>query len=166
MKTIMLIAAMAATFSVNAQTNSIDNPCAEIITTQVDKFTEKTSKYLTNPIVTPNGNIIVLVGDKNTFVFSVYGIETGCIDEGAECIFLFEDGSKMTVYANSVFNCAGRCPIYSGGLFKNKSFYNSVSTKKISGIRIRTRSLPVEIELTPEQSDDLLQGITCLNFQY
>lgn len=166
MKTIMLIAAMAATISVNAQTDSISDPCSQRITTQIDKFTEKSSSYLTEPIVTPKGNIIVMIGEKKTFVLSIYGIESGCIDESAECIFLFEDGSKMTVYANSTFNCAGRCPIYVGGIFKNKSFYTAISTKKLSAVRVRTRSVPAEIDLTPEQSDDLFEGIQCLNFQY
>lgn len=168
MKNIILIAAMAATITANAQTDSTvqSKPCESRITTSIDKFTDESSTYLTDPIVTPTGNIIAMIGSKNTFVFSIYGIDKGCIDEGAECIFLFEDGTKMTIYANSSFNCSGRCPIFVGGIFKNRTFYYAISKYKISAIRVKTRNGPAQIDLNPEQSDDLIEGIKCLNYIY
>lgn len=166
--TIIIAAIVAASFTANAQSDSTAKvkTCEDRITTEVDKFTEQSSTYIKDPVITPNGNIIVMVGAKNNLIYSIYGIETGCIDEKAECIFLFEDGTKMTIYANSSFNCTGRCPIYVGGVFKNKAFYTAISTKKLSAVRVRTRSVPAQIDLTPEQSDDLLEGIKCLNYQY
>lgn len=168
MKNIILIAAMAVSLNANGQSDSTSqsNPCEGKITYQVDKFTDQKTSHLTDPIITPNGNIIVMVGEKNTFIFSIYGLDNGCIDEGAECIFLFEDGTRLTMYANSKFNCTGRCPIYAGGIWKNRTFYNAVSSYKISAIRVKTRGVPAQIDLTPEQADDLIQGIKCLNFQY
>lgn len=166
MKNILLIAALAASLTANAQTDSASNPCEGKITTEVDKFTDDTSTFLTSPIMTPNGNITVMIGARNTFIFSFSGIEKGCIDENTECIFLFEDGTKLTMYANNKFNCTGRIAIYTGNIWKNRTFFNAVSSYKISAIRIRTRNGPAQIDLTPEQTDELFDGIKCLNYQY
>ncbi len=152
-----LILALFLTIPALAQSK----PCEQSVVSRYDKVAGKTIR--TGQQIDLNDILI------NTFHFDNRGpsitftVSPSCVGDDAKILLLFRDGSRLTVFANSKFNCDGRVAIYFGDVFRNDDLLQTLKTKPLETIRIYTYKSSIDEDFTKEQSALLMSELTCLD---
>lgn len=97
--------------------------------------------------------IVIFIGADESF---------SCVSEGDKIYVLFRDESRLQLQSDGDFNCQGKFTVYFGGIFGKKKQLEELSKKEIDVVRLTTRTGSVEKTLTPEQSKQYMQSISCL----
>jgi hypothetical protein len=142
--------------------------CSDIISTNTDKITGRTSIMAKESIVVSNdggktGLGIIVFKIEESIVVSITAAGAGsCIDDDDKMNVLFRDGTRLELINNGKYNCDAKFTLYLGGAFGKKKELELFKTKEIESIRVWTSSSYVEKDLTPEQSKELMKTIECL----
>lgn len=155
-KIIFAVAMLTATISKGQD-------CSQVVDTIFDNITGEATITMKEPIIKEKGYVNLVIGYKNTLIFSINGnAYTACIEDNSAVNILFEDGSRFATVTNNKFNCEGRAAIFIGGIFRNKELLKQLCTKKISAIRVETMRSPIEIFFNEDDADIFHQTINCL----
>ena len=153
----------------SSSTSELSLECSDLITTEVDKMTGKsTTSAKEMLVISEDGGktgfgIYVLQGSKSV-IYSMQAVGAGnCIDDEDKANILFRDGTRIELYNDADFNCDAKFTLYFGGVFGKKKELEYLSTKEIETMRIWTSDSYVEKDFTSEQSKKLMTITACLN---
>jgi len=109
------------------------------------------------------GVSMIQASKKNQYLFILSVVESSspsCIPEGASCLILFTDGTRMMVSNDTRFNCDG---VFTARLNMDQfTQWNGLAAKQIKIIRIHTSTGFVEVNPTKEQALGIQQSAQCL----
>lgn len=153
-------------FTVNAS----GQICDSLIKKEVDKFTEIVSYSF------KEGSRFEKKGEKMHFIMTMDRTEDligifflikergfGCVDDGQMVYFIFSDGSKEKYKNSNSFTCDGMIFLSFGKNYKpNIPLKNSLTQKKITAIRVESRSSSFETEIPDQDGEKFKQAAECL----
>jgi len=143
--------------------------CSNWIEVSEDKVSGM--KYITGKetiIVSDDGiygmGITVMQGSKS-IILNITATEKGvsrCINESSEVIFLFTDGTRISVRTDNDFNCKSDATIYFLDIFGKAYQYEQLTTKDVDIIRVYKSTGYVERKLSKEQANSLRNQLKCI----
>lgn len=147
----------------NAQCDS------SIISLNIDQFTGKGNWSNTQDmIISPDGKegmgmVLLMSDDKyKTIIWVTTSTKVGCVDKGDKVELVFTDSTRMTLYAESNFNCKGKATCYFGGIFGKKKEMEKLAKTPIEMIRVHGSTTLHSETLTPEFSQYFMNAFSCL----
>lgn len=100
---------------------------------------------------------------KHITVISIVSVGASrCIDDDDEIVVLFTDGTRMTLDNRNEFNCQGKSKVYVGGFFTSASTEQTLISKTIQRMRVKTSDGFVEEEFSAEQGEQFRRTLECL----
>ncbi|WKK76736.2 hypothetical protein QYS49_05495 [Marivirga salinae] len=148
-------------------TNSDD--CSQYVSVEVDKMTgDKSYAGKELLIVSKDGGkngfgFYLLKSDRGSIIISAQVVgASSCIDDDDKMNVLFRDGTRLELVNDAKFNCKGNYTQYFLGVFGKKKQLEMFINKPIETMRIWTNDGYVEEDFTPEQSNTLMNTISCL----
>lgn len=142
--------------------------CAELITTETDKMTGKTTTYSKETLIISedggkSGFGIFIMDISGSLVFSIQAVGAGsCIDDDNKMNVLFRDGTRLELVNNGKFNCDGEFTLYFGGSFGKNKELETFRNKEVETMRIWTSKSYVEKDFSSDQSKELMKTFDCL----
>lgn len=145
--------------------------CPDFVKVTVDKFTGDTTLSLITTVnlesesKSSSVNIgIAYFQDKKTVVFSstIHGLGA-TIREGGLLILLHSDGTKTTLENLNSWSSGSDFLYIWGGQHTSPSSLKSICSKPITAIRFETHSLPVDFDLTSQESQNLGVIFNCIS---
>lgn len=85
-----------------------------------------------------------------------------CVDESSQVIFLFTDGTRISVITDNNFNCKNNATIYFLDIFGKLYEYEQLTTKNIDIIRVYKSTGYVEKKLSSEQANNFRNQLKCI----
>lgn len=150
------------------KTISSNYECSDLISTETDKMTGKTSTGAKESLIISDdggkyGFGIYMLKTEKSIIFSIKAVGAGsCIDDDNKMNVLFRDGTRLEMSNNGKFNCEAKFTLYFGGIFGNKEQLEMFKTKEIETLRIWTSKSYVEKDFTPDQSKRFMKTVECL----
>ena len=148
---------------------TVNLECSELISTETDKMTGKSSTAAKNTLIVSNDGgkngfgIFLMNSSSGSIIFSIQAVGAGgCIDDDNKMNILFRDGTRLELVNNGKFNCKSKFTLYFGGSFGKKKQLEMLRTKEIETMRIWTSKSYVEKDFTSEQSKQLMKTVDCL----
>ena len=144
--------------------------CSTLFKKNTDKFTDKTSLSLKNPLIKLKAGKILFQMDVNqdnegiqTLILVSKDPNLGCIEQYAPINFIFSDGTKEAFNNSSSYSCKGTVIIFLNQYFEeNKVLKNYLMTKSIEAIRITGTNSYVEIDFTKIEGEKFQKGAKCI----
>lgn len=143
--------------------------CSNYIKVSEDKVSGR--KYVVGKepiIVSEDGTygmgITIMQGEKS-IILSIRATAAGisrCVEEGAQVIFLFTDGTRVVVKTNNSFNCKSDATIYFLDVFGKQDEYQQLINKDVDIIRVYKSSGYVEKSLSKEQAKQFRNQLKCV----
>lgn len=158
-----------ASTKVMAESTGSMGSCEELITTQIDKMTGKSSTSSKNAIIISkdggkNGFGIFFLKSDKSIIMSIKAVGAGsCIDDKGKMNVLFRDGTRLELKNDGKFNCDGKYTQYFGDMFGHQDEQLLFKTKEIETIRIWTSKSYVEENFSEKQSKEFMQSMKCLS---
>lgn len=146
--------------------------CSKYISSTLDKVSGKENvggnKFI---IVSSDGgktgfSIFTLRSDSGVIGFVIKVVDRsagGCINDSSKVNILFKDGTRLELTGASKFNCDGEVSLYFRGVFGNSSALEMLKTKPIETMRVHTFKSFVDRDFTPDQADQLMHQLSCLD---
>lgn len=150
--------------------NTANAQCdSSIVTLTVDQFTGKSNWSNTqNMIISSDGKegmgmILLMSDDKyKTIIWVTTSTRVGCVDKNDKIELVFTDSTRMTLYAESNFNCKGKATCYFGGIFGKKKEMEKLASTPIQMIRVHGSTTLHSETLTTEFSQYFMNVFSCL----
>ena len=164
MKKLLISTLMLMTVSVFAQ-----DDCSNYIKVSEDKVSGRKYTVGKDPIIVSNDGInglgiTVLQGEKS-IILNIRANAAGvsrCVEDGAQEIFLFTDGTRAIVKTDNKFNCKSDATIYFLDIFGKREQYEQIITKDVDIIRVHKSSGYVEEKLSAEQANLFRNTMKCI----
>lgn len=166
-KTIFLILAFICVFVVS-QAQICDN----YVKTSIDKVKGTTTIASKSKIIVSDDGgktgfgISFMITDHNENELAVFIQAVGasnCIDENSEILFLFDDGTRLTLLNDTKFNCDAEVIVLFGGNFGRMNELNELKSKKVQTMRVYTYKGFVQQDFTESHKNEFLTTINCLS---
>jgi hypothetical protein len=147
----------------------VPDDCSNYIKTY--EYKESGKKYTVGkePIIISDddmyGMCINSMQGQKSIILNITATAVGiskCIEEGAEVIFLFTDGTRTTVKTDNDFNCKSDATIYFLDIFGKENQYELLTTKDVDIIRVYKSSGYVEKKLSKEQAKSFRNQLKCI----
>lgn len=149
---------------------SVSLECSDLIETETDKMTGKTTTGLKKAIIISsdggkNGfGLYIMKSSINSIILNITVVGAGsCIDDDNKVIILFRDGTRLNLLNEAGFNCKKKANIYFSGSWGKRKELNMLMTKEIETMRVWTTNSYVEEDFTKEQSQKVMKVFNCLN---
>ncbi len=143
--------------------------CSKWTKTHEDKVSGKKYTVGKEPIIVSDdgtyGMGITIMQGQKSIILNITATAVGvnrCVEEGAEVIFLFTDGTRTTVKTDNDFNCKSDATIYFLDIFGKANQYEQLTTKDVDIIRVYKSSGYVEKKLSKEQSNSFRNQLKCI----
>lgn len=157
-------------FSLIARTTQAQD-CTQLVNTVYDEVTGTTVIRM-NDYIFVREDTIKKVAIFITRKIDDQGIETlmtfdcrdiGCISNGNAINILFTDGSREQYTNISTFNCVGFAMLFIDiPDYEGNSIRSILLNKKIKTLRVSGNNKYVQVNLTPENQDHLINVLKCL----
>ncbi len=158
----------------NIKTIEASNPsCAEYTATLLDERTglnyqsantimlldeEDESQWILVDAMTSS-----IPGLKNTIILNLSPFGAGdCIKDENRVTIQFNDGEKLDLDNDAMYNCNNKFMLYFGGIYKKMDELKKLSTKMVSNIKVETQDGSIQKVLSKEQRSQLLKSVQCL----
>lgn len=146
-----------------------DYDCNDYIEVTEDRMTGETSVGMKESIVVSQDGgrsglgILLMKSSSGSIIFSIVAAGNGsCIDDDAQMIVLFRDGSRLELTNDGDFNCDGRYTQYFLGVFGKRRMLRQFQEKQIEAIRVSMRRGFVEEDFTEDNSLVFKRTLNCL----
>jgi len=143
--------------------------CSDLIITKTDKVTGNVSTGSSETLIvsqdgSETGFGIYLFKSRKTLVWSMTAFGAGsCIDDDDKMNVLFTDGTRVTMFNDTKFNCDANFTLYFGSSFGKKKELEMFKTKKVETMRVWTSDGYVEQDFDQDQAMQLMKTLDCLS---
>lgn len=152
-----------------ASNEEIELTCENLISTEYDKMTGKTTTAIKESIIVSDDGgktgfgIYLLKGGKNSYGMLISVVGAGsCIEDDGKADVLFRDGTRQGYLNNGSFNCDQLFSLYFGGIHGKKSEVDKFTSKEVEAMRVWTSKGYVEKNFSEYQSQQLMKAFQCL----
>jgi len=143
--------------------------CSNYIKVTEDKVSGKKYTVGKEPIIVSDDGtyglgITVLQGEKS-IILNIRANAAGvsrCVEEGAQVIFLFTDGTRAVVKTDNNFNCKNDATIYFLDIFGKREQYEQLISKDVDIIRVYKSTGYVEQKLSSDQAKQFRNMLKCI----
>lgn len=156
--------------------NGFGQKCDSSIIKSTDRFTNKVSYHLKNPIER------ILTNKKRTFLMDILRDEAGtltlicdvksfdfgCINEGSKLYFIFDDNSRLECYNhNTRYTCDGTVFIFLSTKLEylphNDTLLNKLSNFLVTALRIESTTNSYEIDINKNEAAKFRTSVKCIS---